>query len=122
MAKSSKPKNAAADAKAAATVATAASAPGEPASGGPVASEGGPRVGEATSEAVLPATKAKPSSSLKGLSIVVTSLSPKGRRRAGYAFTREPTTIPVRLLSESEYDAIVGDPALAVSEIEADVD
>lgn len=56
-----------------------------------------------------------------GRALVVRSRSRKGFRRAGFAFTVEPSRpIPVRLLGRGEYDAIVNDPNLIVEIIAID--
>ncbi|MGL5166640.1 MAG: HI1506-related protein [Afipia sp.] len=55
-----------------------------------------------------------PEQALKSASIIVTSKSPSGRRRAGLAFTREETVIPYVEVSAEQIAALTGDPELIV--------
>lgn len=48
----------------------------------------------------------------KGSSILVRSVSDKGRRRAGYAFTPEPQRIFLEDLTEDQKDSIKADKQL----------
>ena len=57
-----------------------------------------------------------------GRALVVRSRSRKGFRRAGFAFTPEPRTIPAKFLSGTEHDAIVNDPNLIVEIVAVDDD
>lgn len=56
-----------------------------------------------------------PPEALKAASIVVTSKAERGRRRAGFAFTRDETSIPFADLSEQQIEALTGDAELVVS-------
>lgn len=64
-------------------------------------------------QAATPLTKRDQAAS-SGASIIVSTKAPLGRRRAGCAFSREDTTIPLADLSQEQLDAIKGDDALIV--------
>lgn len=59
-------------------------------------------------------SKAEPLVRPENGALVVTALQPGGRRRAGYSFSSEPTTIPLDDLSDDEIKAIDADPLLSV--------
>ena len=62
--------------------------------------------------------KAKPEAAgpdTKGLKVIA---RPEAFRRAGYAFTREPLTIPLSDLTEEQVDLLKGEPALVVQEVD----
>jgi hypothetical protein len=52
---------------------------------------------------------------LKDASIVVSARPERGRRRAGFAFTREKTAIALADLEQDQIAALAGDPELDVS-------
>jgi len=52
---------------------------------------------------------------LKGASLVVSAKPARGRRRAGFAFTRDKTTIPLASLDREKIAALAGDAELDVS-------
>jgi hypothetical protein len=86
-----------------------ASAPGE------VVTE---RVGERPVDFVtlsFPLPDSVPAEALKHASIVVKAKSQHGRRRAGYAFTREETVIPYLDLDAMKLGALVEDAELVVA-------
>lgn len=51
----------------------------------------------------------------KDVTLVVKAKSERGRRRAGRAFTREATPVPLIDLSDGDVAAIEGDPELVVT-------
>lgn len=53
--------------------------------------------------------------SLAAVSVVVKARAERGRRRAGFAFSREETVIPYADLSEQQIAALIADPDLIVS-------
>lgn len=57
--------------------------------------------------------------STKGLKV---TSRPAAFRRAGYAFSGEPTVIPLSDLSEEQLEALRTDPMLVCAEVDIEVD
>ncbi len=56
-----------------------------------------------------------PEAALKAASIVLKSKSPRGRRRAGFALTRDETVVAFVDLSEEQLGALTGDSEIVVA-------
>lgn len=56
------------------------------------------------------------------VALLVTSLSPRGFRRCGMAFTREATLIEKEALTDAELKTLLSEPNLKCEEVEVDPD
>lgn len=62
-------------------------------------------------------TPSKEPAAADGETLVVRAVSANGRRRAGFAFSSEPTELAVADLSEDQLEQILGDAQLSVTRV-----
>ena len=91
-------------------------APPEQKRDGGAGNAAGPAVGGGeTMTIAYPPPAEMPAALLKDAKLVVKAKPERGRRRAGYAFTRAETEIPFDALDKEQLDALAGDTELVVA-------
>jgi len=76
-------------------------------------------IGDQTAGVLVTKAAAKAGAEFGPPAIWVKSKSERGRRRAGFAFTREPTQIAIDTLKTEQLEALISDPELIVKIVEA---